>query len=106
MGTHQDMMATETALVSLTHLVAFTKSSVVEQTTPTALSLTDVVSNVSGVGFVDEDLDAGELSSTVSSTVPGEVSQVTHYMVYLATSVNGTGKWRSGVMLLWGRTRT
>ena len=82
-GTNQGTMAADTAVGAYTHVVVYTKSSLVEQTTPTALSLTDVISSVSGVGFVDKDLDAGELGGVVTWTAPGDVSQVTHYVLYL-----------------------
>ena len=77
-------MAADTALGNFTHVLVYEKSSLAEQTTPTALNLTDVISSVSSVGFVDKDLDAGELGGTVTWMAPEELSQVTHYVVYLA----------------------
>ena len=91
-GTNQGAMVADSALGSYTHLVVYTKSSLAEQTTPAALSLTDVISSVSGVGFVDKDLDAGELGGVVTWTAPGDVAQVTRYVVYLSTSAAGARK--------------
>ena len=51
---------------------------------------------MSNVGFVDKDLDVGELGGTVAWGAPGDVSQVTSYAVYLATSSSGRGKVQVG----------
>ena len=77
-GTNELAMLSDTALGSNTHLVVYTKSSLAEQTTPAALTLSDVSSSVSNVAFVDKDLDSGQLYRLVTWMAPSDTYQVTH----------------------------
>ena len=74
-GTNFIGMVHDTALGSYTHLVFHTKSSLAEQSTPTSLNLTDVISSVSSLRFVDKDLDAGELGGMVTWEAPQAAPQ-------------------------------
>jgi hypothetical protein len=58
-------------VASWTYVVVFTESSLAEQTTPTAGLLSDAAVSVSGISFVDKDLDTLELG--------GDVSWVSHH---------------------------
>ena len=57
---------TTTTVMEYTHLVIYTKSSLAEQTTPTAYSYLDTMVNVSNLTFVDFDLDIQELGGNIT----------------------------------------
>ena len=71
------------------YLVVYTKSTLVEQTTPTAFKIFDLRSNVRNLIFPDFDLDEGDLGGTVVWVAPEETSQVTHYYVWFAFDLSG-----------------
>ena len=56
-GTNSADAAVDTALGALTHVVVYTKSSLAEQSTPSAEAISDKASTVGSVAFVDKDLD-------------------------------------------------
>ena len=100
-GTNVLSMPSETARVDGTktydYVTVYTKSALVEQTTPDSLNLaSDTASSVSSIAFVDKDLDATNYGGTVTWTAPSLHSHVTHYVAYLATS--GAGADRSQVV--------
>ncbi|CAL1130807.1 unnamed protein product [Cladocopium goreaui] len=74
----------DTALESYSHVLVYTESSLVEQTTPDAFLLSDAASSVQNVSFPDEDLDLLDLGGLLEWLAPVDMSQVTHYMVYFA----------------------
>ena len=88
-GSYLLTVPAETALLSFTHIVIYAKSSLVEQTTPAALTIVDTVSSVSGIVFVDQDLDLLELGGMVSWVPPRNVDQVQLYNVYLSQNQVG-----------------
>lgn len=47
-------MNPDTLVLNYTHVVVYTQSSLVEQSTPRAINISDSVASVSGVQFVDE----------------------------------------------------
>jgi hypothetical protein len=61
--------------------VIYTKSSLLEQTTPMWLAISDTISVVSNVSFTDHDLDREELGHTVTWLEAGDVV-VVNYNVY------------------------
>ncbi|CAK9114781.1 unnamed protein product [Durusdinium trenchii] len=77
----------DVARASFTHFVVYaTSADGIEQSTPVALSLTDVAASfmASDLAFADEDLDVAELGGTVSWT-PAQVDfTITEYRLYLA----------------------
>jgi hypothetical protein len=77
------MMPENTEYGSHTHLVLYAKSTLVEQTTPLAIPLIDVMANVSNISFPDFDLDYQDLGGVMTWIPPEDISQVTHYMIYL-----------------------
>ena len=58
------------------HLVIYTKSLLVEQTTPANFALSDTQSIASAIVFVDLDLDYGDLGGNISWSPPNESKQV------------------------------
>ncbi|CAE8581857.1 unnamed protein product, partial [Polarella glacialis] len=81
---------------SYTHLVVYTRSSFSEQSTPTALGLVDHSASVSGVTLTDRDLDAGEVGGSLGWLLPGDITYVAEYLIYLASAVDGTGRSQLG----------
>merc|ERR1740129_1296099 len=84
----QAFVPVETPLSSFTHLVVYTKSSLVEQTTPVALELVDTFAMVANISFSDFDLDLGDLGGTLTWSAPEDINQVTHYAVYFIDLVS------------------
>ncbi|CAE7192730.1 unnamed protein product, partial [Symbiodinium sp. KB8] len=74
----------DTALQSFSHLLVYTSSVLVEQSTPDSFIISDTAATVQNISFPDEDLDLGDLGGVLEWVEPEDVSQVTHYMVYLA----------------------
>ena len=56
----------DTAKGSFTHIVVYTKSSLVEQTTPAAVALGDSVASASSVAWTDKDLDSAEAGTLMT----------------------------------------
>jgi len=64
-----------------------------EQSPPTETSIADITSSVPSIAFSDKDLDASsEVGGVITWSPPGDVTQVTYYVGYLATSAVGVGK--------------
>ncbi|CAE7241165.1 unnamed protein product, partial [Symbiodinium sp. CCMP2456] len=74
----------DTALQSFSHLLVYTSSMLVEQSTPDSFIISDTAATVQNISFPDEDLDLGDLGGVLEWVEPEDASQVTHYMVYLA----------------------
>ncbi|CAE7297577.1 PIF1, partial [Symbiodinium necroappetens] len=88
-GTHDLFVPPELPLGKSTHIVIFTRSSLVEQTTPAFINISDADWNVPEVSFFDMDLDGGDFGGQVSWLPPAEVVLVAHYSVYLAANASG-----------------
>eukprot|EP00913_Durusdinium_trenchii_P011756 g11042.t1 len=82
-------LAPELPLDMATHVVIYTRSSLVEQTTPVAINISDADWNVQWVSFYDMDLDGGQLGGGISWAAPAELTLVTHYVAYLAANASG-----------------
>ena len=93
---YSSLLAADTDAASWTHIVVYTKSTLVEQTTPQAVAISDDDSSVSSAALVDADLDATQLGGSVTWTAPATTSSVTHYTVYLAESGAGASKSQIG----------
>ena len=78
-----------------TDVVVFTRSSLVEQSTPASLSFSDSFASVSNLVFPDRDLDALEVGGTLEWTPPQEVTLVSAFRVFLANA-NATGRSQVG----------
>jgi hypothetical protein len=95
-GTDTILLPADTALMSHSHLVIYARSSLGEQTTPSAVVIVDSISSVSGIALLDEDLDVGHFGGQVSWTAPSDVARVVAYDFYLAVSVSGVGGTQIG----------
>ena len=74
----------------------YTKSTLLEQTTPVSFPIIDSISVVSNVSFVGRDFDGAELGHTVTWFEVGEFSLVMCYFVYLAIDGISWGVSRTG----------
>ena len=101
MGTNELLMPSEMPLLNSTHLVVYTKSSLVEQTTPVPFLLHDIESSVTNITFPDHDLDFDgiggvvawfEPSNTFLPGEPSDLSQVTHYTLYMSYDAYGASR--------------
>jgi hypothetical protein len=70
----------------------YAQSSLAEATTPDALVLMDIAASVSNIGFVDKDLDDGELGGRISWSPPGPEESVVAYRAYLTVSAAGSSR--------------
>jgi hypothetical protein len=83
-GTSSYIIPADTRFLTYTHLVVFTHSALVEQTTPTFLKLSDTIASVGNISFPDHDLDLTDLGGDVEWNPPLNVTHVVSYEVYLA----------------------
>ena len=74
----------------------YTKSTLLEQTTPGSFPIIDSISVVSNVSFVGRDFDGAELDHTVTWFEAGEVSLVMYCFVYLVIDSISWGVSRIG----------
>jgi hypothetical protein len=97
-GTNELLIPGDTDLRNFSHIVVYTKSSLVEQTTPVALSIhyNDTERLVSNIAFTDRDLDEHDIGGDLEWSAPIDASLVTHYVVYLAASVSGASRSQVG----------
>jgi len=103
-GTNAIDISVDTAEDNHTHVLVYTKSLLAEQTTPGALGISGVASSVVNVSFIDEDLDGSQIGGTVTWEMPPEITQVTHYIMYLVTSVSGVSRSQVGSPMTSGTT--
>ncbi|CAK9114759.1 unnamed protein product [Durusdinium trenchii] len=82
----------ETPLENFTHWLVFTRSRLVEQSTPVAHEIFDAVSSVSGIQFTDKDLDILELGGTVTWLEPVYSMRISNYNLYLSMDPAGLGR--------------
>eukprot|EP00930_Biecheleria_cincta_P027401 TRINITY_DN19258_c0_g1_i6.p1 TRINITY_DN19258_c0_g1~~TRINITY_DN19258_c0_g1_i6.p1 ORF type:complete len:206 (+),score=40.38 TRINITY_DN19258_c0_g1_i6:76-618(+) len=86
----------DTAKGSFTHIVVYTKSSLVEQTTPAAVALADSAASASSVAWTDKDLDSAQIGGDTTWTLAADETYVSNYYIYLATDTAGAGKSGGG----------
>ncbi len=92
-GTNVYAVLSDTDSTGKSHIVVYTKSVLVEQTTPASLALTDVSKSVSAVSFGDLDLDALQIGGGLSFTPPGNPSSLAWgWNVYIAKDSAGSGR--------------
>ena len=105
-GTEEGLIPEGTDVQSFTDVAVYTKSSLVEQTTPVAIAFSDTVSSIALATFPDYDLDLAELGGTLLWSPPTDEGQVTHYVVYFATLAGDVDDAQdpncsSGTQLVW-----
>ena len=66
-GTDNITVLPDTAIMDFTHFVVYTKTSLVEQTTPVAHLLYDAFASVSDITFADKDLDSSDLGGSLAA---------------------------------------
>eukprot|EP00930_Biecheleria_cincta_P063827 TRINITY_DN4935_c0_g3_i1.p1 TRINITY_DN4935_c0_g3~~TRINITY_DN4935_c0_g3_i1.p1 ORF type:complete len:2865 (+),score=453.67 TRINITY_DN4935_c0_g3_i1:925-8595(+) len=92
-GTFSFQVPAETALANWTHVAVYTRSSLVEQSTPgLRFPISDTSSEPLDVTFLDDDLDAAELGGTVLWTPASDVAKVSYYRAYFAQGAAGQAK--------------
>jgi len=91
-GTHDTALFPEQPRGAFDFFTVYTRSSLVEQTTPVFLAIEDEVSYARNVSFVDDDLDENELGGWLQWRIPEDASEVTHYIVYLAENEAGDNR--------------
>eukprot|EP00434_Breviolum_minutum_P021538 symbB.v1.2.019009.t1/scaffold1540.1/size112783/2 len=80
-------------------LAVYTLSSLVEQSTPTSLVLSDADASVSQVALDDYDLDALELGGLLTWEEPEDITQVINYAIYWAMGLsNESNTWQCKTM--------
>jgi hypothetical protein len=89
------IIPTETPILDISHVIVYTLSSLVEQSTPEAHLIFDEAASVSAIAFTDDDIDATDLGGLVSWVEPVYSGRVEAYRMYMATSV--AGKERSQI---------
>ena len=95
-GTDNITVPVDNPLSTFTNFLVFTRSSLVEQTSPAYHSIVDAFASVTDVYMVDKDLDANELGCLVSWTPPDDEKRVDTYSMYLSTGTTGLGRSQIG----------
>lgn len=95
-GATQLDIPADTPKGSNTDVVVYTRSSLVEQTTPASLTFSDTFASVSSLVFPDLDLDGEEVGGTLDWTPPSEVTYVSAFRVFLATDALGSDRSQIG----------
>eukprot|EP00439_Symbiodinium_sp_Y106_P041770 s2503_g5.t1 len=84
----------DTKIESFKHLLVYTKSPLVEQTTPASVAISDSAVTALNLSFSDFDLDQEDLGGNLTWTESEDLQHVDVYRVYMAiaedTSDNGT----------------
>ncbi|CAJ1416047.1 unnamed protein product [Effrenium voratum] len=75
---------------NFSHVLVYTKSALVEQSTPAFGVLNDTEASVENVAFEDEDLDEGDLGGTVYWTPRGDVTAIQDYLLYVDGKLMGS----------------
>ncbi len=78
MGTNDNMIATDTALLSYRYFCVYTQSILVEQATPASHLLFDAFSSVSAIEFTDKDQDEAEMGGTITWRMPARDAERVH----------------------------
>ncbi|CAE8628509.1 unnamed protein product, partial [Polarella glacialis] len=94
--------AADSPSLNLTHLLIYTKSSFVEQSTPISFVLYDSAALVENVSYIGRDLDLLQLGGVTAWNPPADSAQVVGYRVYLAEDSTGTGRSQVGLELPFG----
>ncbi|CAK9114836.1 unnamed protein product [Durusdinium trenchii] len=100
-GTENITVPVDTHLAD-SHFLVYTRSTLVEQTTPVALLIDDVGANVRNISFVGKDLDMHDLGGVLSWEPPETLRRVTSYYVYLAEDAAGSARSQIQPMLMAG----
>ena len=85
-GTDDITVPVDTPALEHTSFLVYTLSSLVEQSTPALVGIFDANASVSGVLFVDKDLDPGQMGGTISWTAPPDASRVEFYVAIITDS--------------------
>eukprot|EP00435_Cladocopium_sp_Y103_P064901 s127_g26.t1 len=95
-GTFQLDFPADTALDRYTHLLIYTASPLVEQTTPVAHLIYDMAASVSNITYQGKDLDLYELGGQIAWAEPNLMERVVGYNVYLSIGLDGSGRSQVG----------
>ena len=91
-GVNRADVPAETPALEYSHFTVFTKSVLVEQTTPSAIQIVNEFSRVDDVTFIDDDLDEFELGGDLVWVAPPDDTEVTDYLIYFANSEAGDSR--------------
>ncbi|CAJ1328517.1 unnamed protein product, partial [Effrenium voratum] len=89
LGTDQLLVPADTPRGIFTRFVVYTRSILVEQTTPTAHLLFDTSALPRNLDFLDQDVDRGDLGGNLTWQAPLDDTHVTEYVVYLSENAYG-----------------
>lgn len=88
----------DTNLSVFSHLLIYTRSSFVEQTTPVAHLVHDVDASVSDIGFAGRDLNIEDAFGNITWAAPEAAEAVDAYVAYLALNASGDGRSHLGTV--------
>ncbi|CAK9114767.1 unnamed protein product [Durusdinium trenchii] len=91
-GTDQLDIPPEPPRLSFSHFVLYTKSTLVEQSTPTSLLIQDAVASSSNVTFKDKDLDQWQVAGNITWVEADDTSDVEEYLIYMAEDRFGSNR--------------
>jgi len=103
-GTNSATVADNTALGSYSHLLVYTANGNGQQAAPSSVAFSDSDASVSSLAFEDLDLDNVAIGGDVTWSPPGDVSQTSHYVVYLSTDTAGTSRSQVGTATVGSNT--
>eukprot|EP00913_Durusdinium_trenchii_P017139 g16119.t1 len=88
-GSNELLVPPETPRQSFTRFVVYTRSTLVEQSTPTAHLLFDTTAMPQNLDFLDIDVDRGEMGGNLTWMAPTDPTHVTEYVLYLGENAHG-----------------
>ena len=99
-GTNEYFIADNFAIdPTWTDVMVYTKSSLVQQTTPLVEAYPDSIESVASLSFTDKDLDPQEFGGLVSWSPPVGLDRTVWYAVYTATGPAGEGRAQVGSLI-------
>jgi hypothetical protein len=91
-GTNNIVVPIDFARQDSTHILVYTESTLVEQTTPRSHLIFDAFASVSNVSFTDKDLDPIELGGSIVWSAPDYTQRLAAYTIYFASDESGSGR--------------
>ena len=86
------LLPADTPKANFSHVLVYTGSDLVEQTTPAYLSLVDLVGRAANLSFADQDLDLNQIGGLLSWDPPSNIGAVTDYSIYVAEDMLGSNR--------------
>ena len=95
-GNNSAVLPADTVLENTSHWLVYSASSLVEQTTPSALQISEQNATVGSMSFVGTDLNMDTVNGSLVWAAPAELFCLEHFVVYIASDPSGSGRSKLG----------